>query len=112
MKYHLPVISFQTIFLRNDLHFTSLQLHDRNLQFVLFIGTNVTVASVNPGIVNSTGLRHLPMKTSGFLRFSLGLPVWFMLKTAADGAHTTVYAAVEEKLEGVSGKRYKYVLCF
>ncbi|XP_076463703.1 retinol dehydrogenase 12-like [Babylonia areolata] len=69
--------------------------------------TEVTVNMVNPGVVNSNAHRHMPFKTSRFIRISFSPFVYFLMKTCEDGAQTTVFCATAEELDGVRGKLYK-----
>lgn len=69
--------------------------------------TDVTVNVVNPGVVNSNAHRHMPFKTSTFIRYSFAPFIWFLMKTNEDGAQTTIFCVTAEELEGVRGKLYK-----
>ncbi|XP_061077245.1 retinol dehydrogenase 14-like [Conger conger] len=68
-------------------------------------GTGVTVCSLHPGVIHTELGRH----------FIAGMPLWKkvigcvllpLLKTPWQGAQTTIYCAVDESLEGVSGLYY------
>ena len=62
-------------------------------------GTHVTVNALHPGVVTTELQRHM------FLSSSLFYPIrWYMFKTAEQGAQTSIYCAVSEEMEGVSGK--------
>ena len=62
-------------------------------------GTHVTVNALHPGVVNTELQRHT------FLSSALLYPVqWYLFKSAEQGAQTTIYCAVSEEMEGVSGK--------
>lgn len=75
------------------------------------VDTEVTVNVVNPGVVNSNGHRHMPFKTSRFIRISFAPFIWFMMKTSEDGAQSAIFCATAEEMEGVRGKYYKSVVC-
>ncbi|CAG0895059.1 unnamed protein product [Darwinula stevensoni] len=67
-------------------------------------GTHVTANCVNPGTVNTEITRHLAYKNS-FLGQLIATPIlWLMTKSARQGAQTILYAALDENLEGVSGR--------
>ena len=62
-------------------------------------GTHVTANSLHPGAVSTDLQRH------SFLGSTLLAPFrWYLFKTAEQGAQTTIYCAVSEEMEGVSGK--------
>ena len=62
-------------------------------------GTHVTVNALHPGVVSTELQRHM------FLSSPLAYPIrWYLFKTAEQGAQTTVYCAVSEEMEGISGK--------
>ncbi|XP_061467053.1 retinol dehydrogenase 12-like isoform X3 [Rhineura floridana] len=63
-------------------------------------GTDITVNAVYPGIVSTELTRHSPVLDT--LRKS----VPFLLKTPPEGAQTSVYCAVAEELESVTGKYF------
>ncbi|CAN9501955.1 unnamed protein product [Ophioblennius macclurei] len=63
-------------------------------------GTNVTVNSVHPGTVNSDLTRHSTLMTIFFTVFSI------FLKTPREGAQTSVYCAVAEELDSISGQHF------
>ncbi|XP_066550910.1 retinol dehydrogenase 12 isoform X2 [Amia ocellicauda] len=60
----------------------------------------VTVNSVHPGSVRSELVRHSTMMALVFRLFS------FFIKTPREGAQTSVYCAVAEELESVTGKHF------
>lgn len=74
--------------------------------------TNVTVNALHPGIIRSEILRYYKEAygwsdfTFRSLRF-VGWPFehWF-LKSSKQGAQTTIFCAVDEAVEGVSGKYF------
>lgn len=61
-------------------------------------GTGVTVNSLHPGVVVTELGRHLPW----FFKV-LAVPFLILLKTPKQGAQTSIFAAVDESMEGVSG---------
>ncbi|XP_028581466.2 retinol dehydrogenase 12-like isoform X3 [Podarcis muralis] len=63
-------------------------------------GTGVTVNVLHPGTVSSELPRHSAILDIVWKRSS------FFLKTPAEGAQTSVYCAVAEELESVSGKYF------
>ncbi|XP_063781610.1 retinol dehydrogenase 11-like isoform X2 [Pseudophryne corroboree] len=62
--------------------------------------TGVTVTSVNPGIVQTETMRYYNIIMRSFFRV-IG---FFFFKTAAEGAVSTIYCAVSEEAEGLTGK--------
>ena len=62
-------------------------------------GTHVTANSLHPGAVTTELQRH------SILSSPIMYPLrWYMFKTAEQGAQTSIYCAVAEEMEGVSGK--------
>ena len=62
-------------------------------------GTHVTANALHPGAVSTDLQRH------SFISNALVSPLrWYFFKTAEQGAQTTIYCAVSEEMEGVSGK--------
>ncbi|KAM9477882.1 retinol dehydrogenase 12 [Clarias gariepinus] len=61
---------------------------------------NVTVNSVHPGTVRSDLVRHSTVMSLMFALFST------FLKTAQEGAQTSIYCAVAEELHSVTGKHF------
>lgn len=66
-------------------------------------GTGVTVNAVHPGTVFSELVRH-----SFTLKVLWNIFAIFM-KTPWQGAQTSIYCAVKEELETVSGKYFRWV---
>lgn len=64
-------------------------------------GTNVTVNSLHPGLVNTEIFRHLK-----WWKQMLVSPVLLFAKTPKSGAQTTLTVALDPTLEGVSGKYF------
>lgn len=69
----------------------------------LAAGTGVTANSLHPGAVYSELVRHSILMTLMWKTFS------FFLKTPREGAQTTVYCAVAEELESVTGQYFRWV---
>uniref|UniRef100_A0A9J8C4N0 Retinol dehydrogenase 12 n=2 Tax=Cyprinus carpio TaxID=7962 RepID=A0A9J8C4N0_CYPCA len=65
-------------------------------------GSNVTVNSVHPGTVRSELMRHSTAMSLLFAVFSM------FLKTPKEGAQTSVYCAIAEELQSISGKHFRY----
>ncbi|XP_054473236.1 retinol dehydrogenase 11 [Anoplopoma fimbria] len=63
-------------------------------------GTGVTANSVHPGIVMTEVLRHYPF----MVRFIFNLVGVFFFKSPEEGAASTIYCAVAEEMEGITGK--------
>jgi NAD(P)-dependent dehydrogenase (short-subunit alcohol dehydrogenase family) len=70
-------------------------------------GTGVTVNAVHPGIVDTEIVRHMGFFNSTFSAIFLKPLMWMFVKSPQQGARTTVYVALEEPLQGVSGKYFK-----
>lgn len=72
-------------------------------------GTNVTANALHPGVVRTEIQRHMPA-TFGFL-FHIGYNLVFPIlcvffKSPYQGAQTSVYCALSEELDNVSGKYF------
>lgn len=63
-------------------------------------GLNVTVNSVHPGTVRSDLVRHSTLMSIMFALFSM------FLKTPKEGAQTSIYCAVAEELQSITGKHF------
>lgn len=63
-------------------------------------GSNVTVNSVHPGTVNSDLTRHSTLMMIVFTVCSM------FLKTPREGAQTSIYCAVADELQSISGKHF------
>ncbi|XP_061191784.1 retinol dehydrogenase 12-like [Saccostrea echinata] len=68
-------------------------------------GTNVTANSLHPGLVLTELIRYLPQTVPAYLRIFFPL-ILFFAKTPKQGAQTSIYCAVEESLENVTGKYF------
>ncbi|KAH8277835.1 hypothetical protein KR018_008507, partial [Drosophila ironensis] len=62
-------------------------------------GTGVAVNSLHPGTIKTEILRNL----SAPMKFLLKPVIWTFFKTPKSGAQTTLYAALDPDLKGVSG---------
>lgn len=67
-----------------------------------FLGTGVTVNSLHPGSVATELGRYFP----GFTILYPTLSLFF--KSPWEGAQTNIHCAVEESLENVTGKYFRY----
>ncbi|KAF6018358.1 hypothetical protein EB796_023329 [Bugula neritina] len=65
----------------------------------LLVGENITVNSLHPGVIFTDFPRHIMPVPKIFLA-----PFKLMTLTPLQGAQTQIWAAVDESLEGVSGK--------
>lgn len=66
-------------------------------------GTKVTANALHPGSVTSELVRHSFVMTWLWKIFS------FFLKTPCEGAQTSIYCAVAEELESVTGQYFRWV---
>ncbi|XP_062133076.1 retinol dehydrogenase 14-like isoform X2 [Drosophila sulfurigaster albostrigata] len=66
-------------------------------------GTNVTVNALHPGVVETELSRHVKIFNNPIFRFLVSPLVWLIFKTAKNGAQTTLYAALDPDLNGVTG---------
>jgi len=66
--------------------------------------TKLTVNAVSPGVVRTDIHRHMPFRQSTLVSLTFTPFMWFLMKTALDGAQTVIYCAVAAELKGVSGK--------
>ncbi|XP_038607598.1 retinol dehydrogenase 13 isoform X1 [Tachyglossus aculeatus] len=69
-------------------------------------GTGVTANSLHPGVANTDLGRHTGMHNSMFSSAVLGPLFWLLVKSPRLAAQPSVYLAVAEELEGVSGKYF------
>ncbi|XP_038660120.1 retinol dehydrogenase 13-like isoform X2 [Scyliorhinus canicula] len=69
-------------------------------------GSGVTVNAVHPGVVNTELGRHTGMHKSNFSSTILGPFFLFLVKSPRLGAQPSIYLAVAEELEGISGKYF------
>ncbi|XP_060658301.1 retinol dehydrogenase 14-like isoform X1 [Drosophila nasuta] len=66
-------------------------------------GTNVTVNALHPGVVETELMRHVAIFNNPIIGFLVSPLVWLIFKTAKQGAQTTLYAALDPDLNGVTG---------
>ncbi|XP_017479348.1 PREDICTED: retinol dehydrogenase 12-like [Rhagoletis zephyria] len=66
-------------------------------------GTKVTVNSLHPGVVESELMRYNSIINNQFLGPIANVLKWPFFKTTANGAQTTIFAALDPDLELVSG---------
>ncbi|KAM8939635.1 retinol dehydrogenase 14-like [Pelodytes ibericus] len=63
-------------------------------------GTGVTVSSLNPGVVMTDAMRNY----SFIIRSIFNVIGFFFFKTAEEGAASSIFCAVSEEMEGITGK--------
>ncbi|KAM8757002.1 retinol dehydrogenase 11 [Acanthopagrus latus] len=63
-------------------------------------GTGVTANSVHPGVVMTEVMRYYPF----IIRFLFNLIGFFFFKSPEEGAVSSIYCAVSEEMEGITGK--------
>uniref|UniRef100_A0A3P9IAR0 Si:ch211-107o10.3 n=1 Tax=Oryzias latipes TaxID=8090 RepID=A0A3P9IAR0_ORYLA len=68
-------------------------------------GTGVTTYSLHPGVIKTELGRHF-LPTIPLWKRVLYKPFSFFIKSSSQGAQTTIYCAVEEKLQNESGLYY------
>ncbi|XP_060655209.1 retinol dehydrogenase 13-like isoform X2 [Drosophila nasuta] len=66
-------------------------------------GTNVTVNALHPGVVETELIRHVPIFNNPIFGFLISPLIWLIFKTPKNGAQTTLYAALDPDLNGVTG---------
>ncbi|XP_053314530.1 retinol dehydrogenase 13 [Spea bombifrons] len=69
-------------------------------------GTRVTANSLHPGVADTELGRHTGMHKSTFSSTVLAPLFWILIKSPRQAAQPSVYLAVAENLEGVSGKYF------
>ncbi|XP_049952521.1 retinol dehydrogenase 13-like [Schistocerca serialis cubense] len=69
-------------------------------------GTGVTVNAVHPGIVDTEITRHMSFYNSSISAVFLKPFVKLFIKSPRKGAQTTIYVALDESLQNVSGKYF------
>ena len=63
----------------------------------------MTVNSLHPGIIHSEISRHIPFLKYRIIKL-IYLPLSYIFKTPQDGAQTSIFAAVDESLDNVTGE--------
>ena len=94
MHKYSPVVAYSNTKLCNILTANHLAARLRN--------TGVTVNSLHPGVVMTEIWDRMPKVLSTVSKFVLS----FCSKTAEEGAQTTIYLAVSESVEGVTGQYF------
>ncbi|XP_069091247.1 retinol dehydrogenase 13 isoform X3 [Pleurodeles waltl] len=69
-------------------------------------GTGVTANSLHPGVAATELGRHTGMHKSKFSSTALGPLFWLLVKTPKKAAQPSIYLAVAEEMEGISGKYF------
>ncbi|XP_078505331.1 retinol dehydrogenase 13 isoform X1 [Lissotriton helveticus] len=69
-------------------------------------GTRVTANSLHPGVAATELGRHTGMHKSTFSSTALGPLFWVLVKSPKQAAQPTIYLAVAEEMEGISGKYF------
>ncbi|RDD40168.1 Retinol dehydrogenase 13 [Trichoplax sp. H2] len=69
-------------------------------------GTAVTANSLHPGAVDTELQRHFSVRKFSFLNSLITPLIWLGFKTPKQGAQTSIFCAVDESLERVSGKYF------
>ncbi|KAG8228465.1 hypothetical protein J437_LFUL009330, partial [Ladona fulva] len=69
-------------------------------------GTGVTVNSLHPGLVDTEIIRHMSFFNSYFSAIFIKPIVWMFVRSPNRGAQTTLYVALDESLEKVTGKYF------
>ncbi|XP_065342998.1 retinol dehydrogenase 13-like [Cloeon dipterum] len=70
-------------------------------------GTGVTSNCLHPGVVDTKLFRHMGFFKSKTASLFVRPLMWPFVKTARQGAQTTLFAALDESLTQVSGKYFK-----
>lgn len=74
----------------------------------MLTGTGVTINSLHPGIVDTELTRHIPFVGTTSVGSLLAFPFkYFISKTSAQGAQTTLCLALDPSLETVTGKYFR-----
>ncbi|BFG05866.1 retinol dehydrogenase 13-like [Drosophila madeirensis] len=66
-------------------------------------GTRVTVNALHPGVVDTELARNWAFFQTNFVKYFLKHILWPVLKTPKSGAQTSIYAALDRDLDGVTG---------
>jgi len=68
--------------------------------------TGVTVNCCHPGVARTDIHRNMPIKSSTFLYVSTFPLVWYLMKSANDGAQTPIYLSIDEAVKETTGKYF------
>jgi hypothetical protein len=66
----------------------------------------VTVNALHPGVAITDIFRNIPLLNNIIFKIIVAIPAFIFLKTAKQGAQTTIHCAVEESLKDVSGLHF------
>lgn len=66
-------------------------------------GTGVTVNALHPGVVDTELARNWAFFQTNFVQYFLKYLIWPLMKTPKSGAQTSIYAALDRDLDGVTG---------
>ncbi|XP_030388358.1 retinol dehydrogenase 12-like isoform X2 [Scaptodrosophila lebanonensis] len=69
-------------------------------------GTSVTVNALHPGVVDTEIFRHMGFFSNFFANLIFRPLFWPFIKTAKNGAQTTLYAALDPDLAETTGKYF------
>ena len=73
----------------------------------IVLGSGISVFAVHPGVVKTELYRYLEAST--WKRIMYAFVIWFVLKSARQGAQTSIHCAVAEDLEKLSGQYFRSV---
>lgn len=79
-----------------------LSLSDLSHTFLLFSGSGVTTYALHPGVIRTELGRYVEMRHPVVSSLLLA-PALLLMKTPKQGAQTSIYCAVTEGLESLSG---------
>ena len=71
-----------------------------------FLEKNITVNVFNPGVCRTEVHRHMPFKQSAMVALAFSPFMWFLMKSAKDGAQGAIYLAVSTEEKESTGKLY------
>lgn len=81
--------------------------NNKNKYLLSLTGSNVTCNAILPGVVNTNIYKDMPFNKSFLIRLSFGPMMWYLMKSAFDGAQLVLYLCVAKEEKDVSGKLYK-----
>ena len=79
---------------------------------MILLGTGVTVNALHPGIVDTNITRHMSFMKSYMATLILRPLFWPFVKSAKQGAQTTLYCALDPSLDRVTGKYFRWTKQF